>query len=208
MLVSVLVVATAAAWLYNGDGRAAAGGRNSAPESLRSVLWPEPLELAEFELTTQTGRAFTENSFAGQWDLVFFGYLDCPDICPMTLGAMRQMRRLLMARGFPPDAARFVLVSVDTEKDGPERMGRYLAEFDREFIGLTGTQAMVDRFAESLAVYYRKVPDSPGNAIDHTSSLMIIDPEGRAVGALQPPLVPERMVEVFGDLHTINPAYK
>lgn len=61
---------------------------------------------------------------------------------------------------------------------------------------------MVDRLAESLAVYYRKVPDSPGNAIDHTSSLMIIDPDGRAVGAMQPPLVPERMVEVLENMNS------
>lgn len=204
IFVSSVVVATTAAWLYNGNPSVAAAGWNSAPASLRSVLWPEPLELAEFELTTQTGRRFTEKSFAGQWDLVFFGYLDCPDICPMTLGAMRQMRRMLMARGFPPDAARFILVSVDTGNDSPARMGRYLAEFDPEFIGLTGAQAMVDRLAESLAVHYQKVPDSPGNVIDHTSSLMIIDPDGRAVGAMQPPLVPERMVEVLGSLENMN----
>lgn len=200
ILVTTLVFATAAAWFYTGNRPVAAAGWNSAPESLRDVLWPEPLELAEFDLTTQAGRPFTEKSFVGQWDLVFFGYLDCPDICPMTLGAMRQMRRTLIDRGFPPAAARFILVSVDPDNDGPERMGRYLAQFDPEFIGLTGAQAMVDRLAGSLAVHYRKVPDSPGNAIDHTSSLMIIDPEGRAVGAMQPPLAPQRMAETFEKL--------
>ena len=178
----------------------AARAPNPAPEPLRGVLWPEPLELAEFELTTQTGNIFTDDSFVGQWDLVFFGYIDCPDICPMSLASMRQMRNILSSRGGGVSRPRFILVSVDSENDNPERMRRYLAAFDPEFIGLTGAKAMIDRLAGSLAVHYRKVPDGDFNAIDHTSSLMIIDPQGRAVGAMQPPLVPERMAEIFEKL--------
>lgn len=199
VIVSSLVLATTAAWFINGR-ESASTGWNALPESLRSVLWPEPRELAEFELTTHAGDTFTEDSFAGQWDLVFFGYVDCPDICPMSLAAMRQMHRILADRKAHVSQPRFILVSVDGENDTPERMRRYLAAFDSEFIGLTGAQAMIDRLAESLAVHYRKVPDSAFNAIDHTSSLMIIDPEGRAVGALQPPLVPGRMAETFENL--------
>lgn len=194
------IAATMAAWWGSDIDPPDSLGWNSAPASLRDVLWPEPREIAEFELVTQHGRPFTRDSFAGRWNFVFFGYLDCPDICPMSLETMRQMRRLLIDRGQPKDFARFILVSVDSENDDPERMGSYLAQFDTEFIGLTGDQTMIDRLAESLAVHYRKVSDSDFNAIDHTSSLMIIDPKGRAVGAMQPPLVPERMVEKFRDM--------
>lgn len=206
ILVSTLIVAMTAVWLYNGESPAAAGW-NSTPESLCGVLWPEPLELAEFELTTQTGNIFTEDSFVGQWDLVFFGYIDCPDICPMSLASMRQMRNILSSRGGGVSQPRFILVSVDSENDNPERMRRYLAAFDPEFIGLTGAKAMIDRLAGSLAVHYRKVPEDDFNAIDHTSSLMIIDPQGRAVGAMQPPLVPERMAEIFEKLAGSFPKY-
>ena len=199
IVVSTLVIVTTAAWLYNGQGPAAAG-RNPAPEPLRGVLWPEPLELAEFELTTQTGIIFAEDSFVGQWDLVFFGYIDCPDICPMSLASMRQMRNILSSRGGEVSQPRYILVSVDSENDDPERMRGYLAAFDPEFIGLTGAKTMIDRLAGSLAVHYRKVPDGDFNAIDHTSSLMIIDPQGRAVGAIQPPLLPEQMAEIFEKL--------
>ena len=206
IVVSTLVVVTAAAWLYNGEGPAAAGG-NPAPEPLHGVLWPEPLELAGFELTTQTGDIFTEESFAGQWDLVFFGYIDCPDICPMSLASMRQMRNILARRGREVGQPRYIFVSVDSENDNPERMRQYLDAFDPEFIGLTGAKAMIDRLAESLAVHYRKVPEDDFNTIDHTSSLMIIDPGGRAVGAMQPPLVPERMAEIFEELADSFPKY-
>lgn len=196
-----------AAWVGSGHESSERLGWNSAPASLRDVLWPEPRAIAQFELVTQHGRPFTRDSFDGKWNFVFFGYLDCPDICPMSLGTMRQMRRLLIDRGQEKDFARFILVSVDSENDSPERMGNYLAQFDSEFIGLTGDQAMVDRLAESMAVHYRKRSGSSFNAIDHTSSLMIIDPEGRAVGALQPPLVPERMAEKFRNLARIFPDY-
>ena len=206
ILVSILMAATTVVWLYTGNGSAPAGW-NPAPEPLRGVLWPEPLELAEFELTTQMEDIFTDDSFVGQWDLVFFGYIDCPDICPMSLASMRQMRNILATRGSEVSQPRFILVSVDSEKDDPERMREYLTAFDPEFIGLTGAKAMVDRLAESLAVHYRKVPEDDFNAIDHTSSLMIIDPKGRAVGAMQPPLVPERMAEIFEKLAGSFPKY-
>ena len=120
---------------------------------------------------------------------------------------MRQMRNILSSRGDGISRPRFILVSVDSENDNPERMRRYLAAFEPEFIGLTGAKAMIDRLAGSLAVHYRKVPEDDFNAIDHTSSLMIIDPEGRAVGAMQPPLVPERMAETFAKLAGSFPKY-
>jgi len=205
--VSLGIAATSAAWLGSGNEPAGSLGWNSAPASLRDVLWPEPREIAEFELVTQHDRPFTRDSFAGQWNFVFFGYLDCPDICPMSLATMRQMRRLLIDRGHEKDFARFILVSVDSENDDPERMGSYLLQFDSEFVGLTGEKEMVDRLAESLAVHYRQVPGSDFNAIDHTSSLMIIDPQGRAVGALQPPLVPEQMADKFRRLAGGFPDY-
>ncbi|MBL37746.1 MAG: hypothetical protein CMP07_04990 [Xanthomonadales bacterium] len=205
--ISMGIAATSVAWLGSGNEPAGSLGWNSAPASLRDVLWPEPREIGEFELVTQHGRPFTRDSFAGQWNFVFFGYLDCPDICPMSLGTMRQMRRLLIDRGHEKDFARFILVSVDSENDDPERMGSYLLQFDSEFVGLTGEKEMVDRLAESLAVHYRQVPDSDFNAIDHTSSLMIIDPQGRAVGALQPPLVPEQMADKFHRLAGAFPDY-
>lgn len=206
--VLILVAGTAAAWFARAPGPVDATGWHAAPEALRPVLWPEPRDPADFQLVTQTGERFTRDSFAGQWDLVFFGYLDCPDVCPTSLGAMRQMRRMLAERNVAGGATRFVLVSVDAASDNPEKMRRYLARFDQEFngvpvgefIGLTGAQGMIDRLAESLAVYHQKDSHSPGNFIDHTGSLMIIDPNGRAVGALQPPLLPERMVESFKQL--------
>lgn len=195
--VLVLIAVTTAAWLARDPVTAGATGWSSMPEPLRPVLWPEPRRPAEFSLHDQAGDPFNHQSLQGRWNLVFFGYLDCPDICPMSLAAMRQMRRMLIERTPSARDVRFILVSVDDVNDDPVRMRAYLAGFDADFVGLTGNRDEIRKLTDSLAVHYRKLPDSPVNAIDHTSSLVIIDPQGRAIGALQPPLLPERMIDAF-----------
>ncbi|MFU8878673.1 MAG: SCO family protein [Wenzhouxiangellaceae bacterium] len=194
VLVSVVVMligSTSLLWLVAPDRSAVAGA------GLEAILWPEPQPIADFELTTQHGEAFGPESFAGRWSLVFFGYLDCPDVCPMSLGAMRAMQRRLAGQGVAPERLQFVLVSVDSDNDDPARMRGYLEAIAPGFIGLTGSPAMIRRLADSMAVYYT----TQGSAreqeaiprIDHTSSLMIVGPDGRTLGAFQPPLEPSRM---------------
>lgn len=171
----------------------------AAPPAVQAVMWPEPRPLAEFELHDQNGEPVGPDRLTDRWSLVFFGYLDCPDVCPTSLHAMREMRRHLAERdGGPP---RFVFVSVDPANDTPEDIADYLAWYDPEFIGLHGPAEQVARLADSMAVKYEEfVDDSGRRSIDHTSSLMIVDPKGRMVGALPPPLQPERMIEQFDRL--------
>ncbi|MDT8448958.1 MAG: SCO family protein [Wenzhouxiangellaceae bacterium] len=201
--VAVLIVATSAAWVAGGGT-----GDNAGPDRpgvrLASILWPEPIPVAEFELRDQYGRPFDRGALAGRWNLVFFGYLDCPDICPMSLSAMQRMRALLEQRGAADDV-QFVFVSVDGARDDAERMRAYLAAFDESFVGLTGEPAMIERLAGSMAVHY--TPAAGDGTIRHTSSLMIVGPRARTVGAFQPPLVPERMAAGFGALRRQSGRY-
>jgi len=189
--VVVLIGSTSLLWLGAPDRPVVAGA------GLEAVLWPEPQPIADFELTTQHGEPFGPEAFAGRWSLLFFGYLDCPDVCPMSLGAMRAMQRRLAGQGVAPEQLQFVLVSVDSDNDDPARMRGYLEAIAPGFIGLTGSAEMVRRLADSMAVYYT-TQGSAGEQdaiprIDHTSSLMIIGPDGRTLGAFQPPLEPSRM---------------
>jgi len=172
---------------------------NRASQDLRAVLWPEPRPLGDdFVLTDQQGRQFSAADFRGQWDLVLFGFLACPDVCPTSLRAMREIKGLLVDRVSGPDQPRFIFISVDPENDQPDAIGQYLAWFDTQFLGLTGQMSEVRRVADHMAVYFEEVRDGQGyRSIDHSSSLIVIDPHGRVVGAMQPPLLPERLAEQF-----------
>lgn len=171
---------------------------SSAPPEVRAVMWPEPRVLDDFELHTQYGGAFGTEDLRGQWSFMFFGYLQCPDVCPMTLSAMRDMRAMMLARD--PGAAmhRFIFVSVDSAFDRAEAMAPYLAFYDPEFIGLLGEPDALAPLTGSLAVMHIEHRDEDGvRSIDHTSSVMVLDPDGRAVAALPPPHHPELMLARF-----------
>lgn len=193
----VLMTLALTAGLLVGRTPPAGTGWGAADEDVRAVMWPEPLRLADISLTTQHGRPFTRDDLRGQWSLMFFGYLRCPDVCPTSLAAMREMRRLLdeQNRG---GGERYYFVSVDPTHDAPQDMIDYLAGFDPDFVGLHGPQPEIRRLADSMAVRFEPFVDDSGYAsIDHTSSVMMIDPSGRMVGALPPPLVPREMARRY-----------
>lgn len=169
-----------------------------APSMVQAVMWPEPRPLADFELTAQDGRTFRRESLLGQWNFLFFGYTACPDVCPMSLQAMRGMRRILLDGEPAAKNYRFILVSVDPANDRPEDLAVYLDWFGPAFTGLSGQPAELDRLARSLAVKYEVFEDERGGrSIDHTSSVLVVDPQARMVGALPAPLRPEAMAQRF-----------
>ena len=191
--------AVAAYWLVRrGDGETR--WATAAPE-LQAVLWPLPREVAEFELRTQHGEAFGATQLRGQWNLLYFGYLQCPDVCPTTLQSLHGLRELLVADEPAAAATRFVFVSVDPGNDTQERIGAYLDYFDPELVGVTGDPAQLARLAGSLGVMYAEHVDDLGvRSMDHTTSIIVVDPQGRGVAALAGPHQPRTMLEQFGQL--------
>jgi protein SCO1 len=136
----------------------------------------------------------------GQWTFLFFGYLQCPDVCPTAMHILRDYRRLLAAAD-PGLAHQVVFVSVDPEYDRPAHIADYMAFFDPEFIGLSGTHDALAALAGPLAIkYYECVDENGRRSIDHTSSILIVDPAGRVLGAFPPPQRPERMLDLFRQL--------
>ena len=172
---------------------------SEAPAQLRALLWPEPRPLGQFALETQHGAAFGPKQFDGQWSFLFFGF---PDVCPTTLSAMRELRRSLIEADPKAASYRFVFVSVDPEVDSAEAMTGYLSHFDPDFIGLRGESAALKPLLDALAVMAVPVTDENTGvrSFDHTSSVMLINPQGQAVGALPPPHNPQRMLEGFLNL--------
>lgn len=175
-------------------------GWANAPPELRAILWPEPMPVVGFELLDQHRQPFGPAQLQDRWTFLFFGYLQCPDVCPMAMQILRDYRQLL-TQAYPGLPHQVVFVSVDPEYDEPEQIGAYMAFFDPAFIGLSGSADALAGLAGPLAIkYYVHFDDHGRRAIDHTSSIMIVDPQGRVRGAFPPPQRPERMLELFGAL--------
>ena len=140
----------------------------------------------DFALVDQDGRAVTAADFRGRHMLVFFGFTNCPDVCPMSL------QRIAEALDAAPELLERltpVLVSVDPERDTPRRMKEYLAYFGPAFRGLTGTQAQIDAMVKAYRVYARRVPleDSAlGYTMDHSGLIYLYDPQGEFVRTYDP----------------------
>ncbi len=132
-----------------------------------------------FALTDQDGRPRTDKDFHGHWVLLYFGYTYCPDVCPTTLAAMATALDRLGAR-----SARIVpvFITVDPERDSPDKLKKYLAAFGPRFVGLTGTPAAIAKAAHAYRVYYaRHSLAGGGYTVDHSSVIYLLDPDGKFV---------------------------
>lgn len=173
------------------------GWRVPAKE-IEGILWPAAHPIGPFQLQTQHGKPFAPTSFSGTWNFVFFGFLQCPDVCPTTLDRMRAFRRLLISANSAADQYQFVFVTVDPANDSPAAILSYLAFFDPAFLGLTGPESEISKLAHSLSAHYDRVVDAGGRTqFEHTTSVFVVDPQGRVVAALPSPHEPASMASMF-----------
>jgi protein SCO1 len=200
VLLALLGAIVLGATLVTRQTPTATPGWANAPPELRAIMWPEPLPIGDFQLLDQQERPFGPAQLHGRWTFLFFGYLQCPDVCPMAMHILRDYRQLLAA-AHPRLDHQVVFVSVDPEYDRPAQIAAYLDFFDPEFVGLSGSHDALAALAGPLAIkYYEHFDEHGRRSIDHTSSIMIVDPQGRVLGAFPPPQRPERMLELFRGL--------
>jgi len=165
------------------------------PAAIGSVIvLPEPRELEDFALLDQSGKPFTLENFQGHWSLVFFGYTACPDVCPNTLYQLQQARQLMLAEDTSEkgaaDIPQVYLVTVDPERDTPQKLAAYLGYFDPAFAGLTGTPDQLQALASQLGIAFFVEPHTPDKlqyTVDHGASVLLLDPLGRYYAVLPAP---------------------
>ena len=155
--------------------------------TLIAVLWfalPTPVTQPSsvggpFNLTDQTGRAVTDQDFKGKPFVVFFGFTNCPDICPTTLFELSEVFERL---GPDAEKIRALFVSVDPERDTPVKLKDYLSSFHPRISGLTGTSEQILAIEKEYRVYAKKVPLKDGDyTMDHTAVVYLMDKNGRFI---------------------------
>lgn len=145
-----------------------------------------------FRLVSQDGTPITDEDLKGKPFLVFFGFTHCPDVCPTTLFEVSEIFRKL---GPDADRARALFMTVDPERDTPEKMKDYLASFDPHLTGVTGDPAAIAAVTKSYRVYSKKVPlEGNDYTMDHTAIVYLMDKEGRFVAPFNLKRRPEEAV--------------
>lgn len=151
------------------------------PESYQPLPTPTPLKA--IQLYDQNGQTVTQDSFKGQWNLVFFGYTYCPDVCPMTLGELNKV-----AAGLNRDDVKVVLVSVDPERDTPQQLKTYIEYFNPKFNAWSGELAQVESIARQMHVFFQKQEMEGTYLMDHSSQVILVNPKGEYQGFFTAPL--------------------
>ncbi len=142
-----------------------------------ATMLPEPSELPNFSLSDHEGNAFTRDDLLGDWNLVFFGFTNCPDICPATLGRLGIARtRVEEAGGTFPG---IILISVDPERDTVKAMSDYVGQFGAGFKGVTGALDQLELLTRSLGIYFAKSGDVDGAySVDHSAVVLLFNESG------------------------------
>lgn len=158
--------------------RAVAGDRSTGDDGFHGALLAEPRDRPDFELVDTDGQPFAFSSTSGRLTILFFGYANCPDICPITLATLNEA--LGLVNGVSADV---VFVSVDPARDTPEELRAYLNRFDTRFVGLTGTPEQLRAAQEAAGVTpaYEEGPNGRGGYdVGHSSQVIVYTPDDLA----------------------------
>ncbi len=164
---------------------------------------PSPRTVAAFEAVDTSGAAASQAALTGHPSLVFFGFTHCPDVCPTTLALLAGVQKQVV--GNEPGLAnlKVALISVDPERDTPDKLGQYISAFRGDFIGLTGSTSQISAIAKAFSVASTKVDLGGGNyTVDHSATVFAVDARGRIVAVFTPPLRAEALVR---DLRKLAP---
>jgi protein SCO1/2 len=154
-----------------------------------ALWWLSPLPSAEapiggpFRLIAGDGRVVTDRDFRGKYLLVYFGYTICPDICPTTL---QSVAAALDRLGAKADRLQPLLITVDPTRDTPPVLAQYAAAFSPRLIGLSGTPEQIAAVEREYRIYAAIRPAGGGYAVDHSSALFLMGPDGRFIARLDP----------------------
>lgn len=160
------------------------------PAGLNATLLPEPRALEPFQLMDHDGGDFSNANLKGHWNLLFFGYTHCPDVCPTTLSQLNAMVKQLERDHPEHPPARVLFVTVDPQRDTREQLSRFVPYFNENFTGITGDPAAIEAFTRMLGVLYvhsKEKDASGGYIVDHTASVFLLDPAGRMAALFSPP---------------------
>ena len=169
------------------------------PSLITGKILVRPMEIDNFELIDQNNEAFNKKSLEGGWTVLFFGYTNCPDVCPTTIYKLAEIKNGIK-EDLPSANFNTVLVTLDPDRDSSERLDEYIGYFDETMLGVTGTYENIQSFTSSLSVFYQRINKEEGYDFNHTASIFVFDKDGSLFATMSPANTVE---EIESDFFTI-----
>jgi len=166
-------------------------------DELAATRFPVARAVQPFELVDHKHEVFDNAALQQRWSFLFFGYTYCPDVCPTTLSVLNSIAQRLQD---VDQDIRFVMVTVDPQRDTPERLAEYVTYFNGDFLGVTGSDEALEQLTRQLGILYNRVESESGSEnylVDHTAAVFLFDPDGRYHAVFTPPLSAENIAGDF-----------
>lgn len=176
------------------------------PDKVLTLL-AHPRPLTSFSLTDDRNRPFDLDSLKGKWTFIFFGFTNCPDVCPTTLATMARASETIAKSSADAKAVQVVFISVDPNRDTVSKLRQYLDYFDSTFIGATGDNTQIRKLAVQLDAAYEVtiVPGLNSYPVLHSPGVFLVDPRARYHAVFTPPhdaVAISRRFKVLRELET------
>lgn len=176
------------------------------PKNLDATVLPNARPLVGFNMVDQDQQAFSPAQLKGQWSFLFFGFTNCPDVCPTTLKVMQAMWKTLPTKIGDKGHPKLYFVSVDPDRDKPETLKQYVQYFNPEFNAATGKLDELDKLTNQIGILYgydEKENDKDQEYIvNHSAQLILVDPGGRMRAVISPPHIAKTIAANFQTIRT------
>jgi len=166
------------------------------------AILPDQPALSDFQLTDHNGNIFSKQDLTGKWNLIFFGFTSCPDVCPLTMNALKLFYNELANTEYD-DSTRVIMVSVDPQRDTVEAMANYVTGYHQEFVGLTGEHAVISTLAGELYIAFSEPPEHDGShnpenyEVVHSGYIAIVNPDGEYFSVMRAPHSKESLTRAY-----------
>ena len=204
LFIAAIVVAAAGLFVWSSQTS------NISEDELKSlgvIVFPEAKETPALALISHQGQPFTKESFHGKWSFAFFGYTHCPDICPITIAQIGQTEKRLETNRELDVLAniRPMFVSIDSKRDGYQKVADFLSTASDRFVGVTGDATQIKAFATFTGIGYKRMGKMSTNLddeylIEHQGYIAIFNPGGDLFGYIKPPFEIDHLARVFRGL--------
>ncbi|WP_455208463.1 SCO family protein [Kaarinaea lacus] len=178
---------------------------DAIPDELRGLLINQPIAVPAFKLVDQQNQELNVERLKGAWTFMFFGYTHCPDVCPTTLTELDNAASQLNDLQKPGRKIQYLFISVDPERDTPALLGDYVSYFGAKFIAATGNEQALKQLASPLGIQFeRGIGTETEYLVNHSSVMLLIDPQARYYARFRAPHYSEEIVDGFKKVLTYS----